>query len=224
MTIPFSDFGLAEGDNITGVGLYNNSNNSVPTFWIDNIRLTKVVECKKTEIAIDTEVIIQTIRKRHYGINTATWDSHLSATSTHKNLKKAGFTFLRFPGGTIGDKYDWQTNTNKIDGAIYPTDSTDFADLTDHLNANSQISVNYGSGTPQEAYGWLYDLTVIQERKVKYWGVGNENYGSWETDLHPHQHDAVTYANFTKEFYDLAKALEKKVKVGVNGTWSRIRL
>ncbi|MFA5058327.1 MAG: discoidin domain-containing protein [Opitutaceae bacterium] len=42
------------------------------------------------------------------------------------------------------------------------------------------IGVNLFTGTPQEAADWVYYANVVKGYGVKYWEVGNENWGNWE--------------------------------------------
>lgn len=52
----------------------------------------------------------------------------------------------------------------------------------------------------------------------KYWEVGNEVYGSWETDQHAIPHDPATYVAFARQFRDLARSIDPNARVGVNGS------
>lgn len=49
----------------------------------------------------------------------------------------------------------------------------------------------------------------------KYWEIGNENYGSWETDSNSVRHDPYTYALRSRDFISLMKAVDPTIKVGV---------
>ncbi len=49
----------------------------------------------------------------------------------------------------------------------------------------------------------------------KYWEIGNENYGSWEMDKQPRQHDPYTYANVARQFINLMKKVDAAIKIGV---------
>src|SRR5262249_22225686 len=53
-----------------------------------------------------------------------------------------------------------------------------------------------------------------------YFEVGNEEYGSWETDHHTPAHDPVTYVQFAQDFTALARQIDPTVSVGlgVGGT------
>jgi hypothetical protein len=47
-----------------------------------------------------------------------------------------------------------------------------------------------------------------------YWEVGNENYGSWEYDLHSRPHDPYTYALAFRDYRNAMKAVDPSIKVG----------
>jgi hypothetical protein len=49
----------------------------------------------------------------------------------------------------------------------------------------------------------------------KYWEIGNEEYGSWETDSNAVPHDPYTYATRAKDYISLVKAVDPTVKIGV---------
>ena len=49
----------------------------------------------------------------------------------------------------------------------------------------------------------------------KYWEIGNELYGSWETDSNIVAHDPYTYAVRAKAYISLMKAVDPTVKIGV---------
>ena len=53
----------------------------------------------------------------------------------------------------------------------------------------------------------------------KYWEIGNECYGSWETDSNaPSFHDPYTYAQRARDYISLMKAVDPTIKIGVVAT------
>jgi alpha-N-arabinofuranosidase len=118
-----------------------------------------------------------------------------------RNLK---LPLLRWPGGCFADEYHWRdgigpraqrprrVNTSWGGVETNAFGLHEFMDLADRIGAEPYISVNVGSGTPQEMMDWLEYMTsdsdseLAQLRrkngrkepwKVKYVGVGNENWG-----------------------------------------------
>jgi alpha-N-arabinofuranosidase len=49
----------------------------------------------------------------------------------------------------------------------------------------------------------------------KYWEIGNEEYGSWETDSNNVPHDPFTYASRARDYISLMKAVDPTIKIGV---------
>jgi hypothetical protein len=131
------------------------------------------------------------------GLNTAAWDglytNAQAAQLLNTDIKAAHIGLLRYPGGSWADDYDWSTNTD-IFGCITkseygnPCPETDSLDF-DAFSANARaagaqtfVTVNYGSGTPAEAAGWVQHSLSNPTDRVALWEVGNENYGCWETN------------------------------------------
>ncbi len=50
---------------------------------------------------------------------------------------------------------------------------------------------------------------------IRYWEVGNENYGNWEFDLQSPPQGAVTYATRARVYIDKIRAVDRNARVGV---------
>ena len=122
-----------------------------------------------------------------------------------KALKQIKIPVLRWPGGCFADEYHWKdgigpkANRKKMVnthwGGVVEDNSFgthEFLELCRQLDCEPYINGNVGSGTVQEMSEWVEYLTFNgvspmaelrknngQEEpwKVKYWGVGNENWG-----------------------------------------------
>ena len=67
-----------------------------------------------------------------------------------------GYAHHPFSGGRGGDNYDWQTDENVVSGSFqWASNAATFAKVTAAQNAQAFVTVNYGSGTPQEAAAWV---------------------------------------------------------------------
>ena len=135
-------------------------------------------------------------------------------------LKKINIPNLRWPGGCFADEYHWRDGIglrserpkmiNTHWGGITEDNSFgthEFLDLCQQLGTEPYICGNVGSGTVEEMSKWVEYINFDgispmadlrkqngQEKPwgVKYWGVGNENWGCG--------------GNMTAEFYaDLYK-------------------
>ncbi|GAB4421498.1 MAG: alpha-L-arabinofuranosidase AbfB [Bacteroidia bacterium] len=112
---------------------------------------------------------------------------------------------LRWPGGCFGDTYHWRDGigprserpsiVNVHWGGVTEDNSFgthEFLDFCELIGAEPYINLNVGSGTVQEASEWVEYVTSSNESpmtklrrqngrnepwEVKYWGIGNENWG-----------------------------------------------
>ncbi len=121
---------------------------------------------------------------------------------------------LRFPGGSLSDDYHWATNTTNGNTWQWATSFDNFAQVATTIGAQVFVTANYGSGTPAEAAAWVRASNVTNRYGFKYWEIGNENYGSWETDTNTRPHDPFTYAQRFKDYYTQMKAVDPTIKVG----------
>lgn len=120
-------------------------------------------------------------------------------------LKELGIPVLRWPGGCFADNYHWRDGIGPVskrprrvnmNWANVIEDGSfglhEFIRLCRLIGAEPYLSVNVGSGTPQEALDWVEycnfpkGTTLSDERiangspepfQVRYWGIGNETWG-----------------------------------------------
>ncbi|HTC21243.1 MAG TPA: discoidin domain-containing protein, partial [bacterium] len=70
------------------------------------------------------------------------------------------------------------------------------------------ITVNVGTGTPSEAASWVYYANTVKGYGIKYWQIGNEMDGIWETGG-PFRADDYAY-RFT-EYYNAMTAVDPTI-------------
>ena len=120
-------------------------------------------------------------------------------------LRKINIPNLRWPGGCFADEYHWQDGIGPKDrrpcmvnthwGGVTENNhfgTHEFMDLCEQLGCEPYICGNVGSGTVREMQQWveyitfggvspMADLRRANGRdepwKIKFWGVGNENWG-----------------------------------------------
>jgi hypothetical protein len=141
-------------------------------------------------------------------------------------LQAAGIKAVRWPGGSFSDDYNWETNT-ECGGYADPAD-----DFTDYVNdfvipagVDLAVTADYGTGLncsgpgdPTEAASWAAKALTLGVT-VSHMTVGNEEYGSWETDNHAKPNDPPTYASAVagpNGYYALIKAASPATLVGVD--------
>lgn len=166
-------------------------------------------------VNVDATKIIRTLDAQLTGINAAVWDSSFDSQTTKALLESMGTKILRFPGGSLSDEYHWQTNTTLTNTWQWATAFDDFASIAKSVDSQAIITVNYGTGTADEAAAWVRYANITQNYGFKFWEIGNENYGTWETDHHAAAHDPYTYALQAKDYITKMKAEDPSIKIGV---------
>ncbi|MCX7699037.1 MAG: discoidin domain-containing protein, partial [Candidatus Goldbacteria bacterium] len=76
------------------------------------------------------------------------------------------------------------------------------------------IIVNVGSGTPQMAAAWVRYANKIKNYNIKYWEIGNENGGQWETGGPLNMYD---YTRRFIKFYEAMKAEDPTITIIAQG-------
>ena len=164
--------------------------------------------------------LFETVSGRVFGINTGAGDGDLNTPATAGILNDIGNTCLRWPGGSYGDIYHY-ANEPWDTGATSPRTWVffyNFIALATNTQSQAFIIVNYGTSTPEEAAYAVRMFNVTNHSNFKYWEVGNEINGTWETDYNtnaPYQaHDPWTYAMRFTNYYAQMKAVDPTIKVG----------
>ncbi len=214
ITISLASLGVANKPNMDGFWIQDRSGTTQPTFYLDDISLTAVPAPSVVNVNIDASQTLRTIDARHFGVNAAVWDSVFDSTTTLSLLAEMGNQALRFPSGSLSDEYHWQSNTSGTNTWQWATSFDKFAHVATATAAQVFTTVNYGSGTPTEAADWVRYANVTKGYSFKYWEVGNENYGTWETDNNTRPHDPYTYANRFKDYYNQMKTVDATIKIG----------
>ncbi len=208
-TIPLSTLGVANKTNFTGFYIQGAIYAAQPTFYVDDVQLIAAPAPGQVNLAVDAGQTIRSADARWFGVNTATWDGYLGNASTLPALKAAGMMALRWPGGSTADGYNWATDASG---------NAKFMNVATNLpGAQVFITANYGTGTASEAAAWVRSMNKTNNCGFRYWEVGNECYGNWETDSHAVQHDPYTYATNAAAYINQMKAVDAAfpIKVGV---------
>ena len=157
---------------------------------------------------------------------------------------------LRWPGGCFADDYHWRDGVgpvarrpktvniswgNNIEDNAFGTH--EFIGLCRLIGAEPYFSANVGSGTPEEMRDWmeycnypkgssLSDMRTAngsaEPFNVKYWGVGNENWGcggQMSGDEYATQYRR--FANYARAFGETRPFLVACGPNGNNQEWTR---
>ncbi len=219
-SVSLGALGVADKTNVHRFNLQLASGGTSGTFYVDDIQLGAKTAPVLIQLSVDASQAIRSVDSRWFGVNTAIWDNDFGDNTTERNqtiglLREMGLTTLRFPGGSLSDEYHWASNTSSTNTWQWNTSFSDFWRVATNVASEVFITVNYGSGTPAEAAGWVRHANLTNRLGFKYWEIGNENYGTWETDSNARPHDAYTYAVRAKEYLQQMKAADPTIKVGV---------
>lgn len=228
--------------------------------------LPALLGAQAVNVTVQAGTIVRTVDERIFGLNATMWDGELGSAQTISLLQQAGIRTIRIPGGSLSDEYHWRVNRTFDNTWTWASGMNKFADLITGLNAQAFVTVNYGTGTPEEAAAWVayanaatgattaigtdskgYDwqaagtwaalraaqplatddgMNFLRRGRaapygLKYWEIGNENYGPWETDEQAVKNDPTTYADRAKDYIAKMKAVDPTIKIGVVVVTSR---
>src|SRR5678815_3031295 len=206
---------------------------NLPVWAQDKVQLS--VDASKAGAKIDRNLFGQFAEHLGHGVYEGIWvgpDSAIPNTRGIRNdvvtaLKALKVPNVRWPGGCFADEYHWSkgigtsravTLNPNWGGVIEPNTfgTHEFMDFLEQIGADAYLSVNVGSGTPQEASEWLEYLTTAQpttlakERganghpapyKVSFLGIGNESWdcgGNMTPDYYLDQ--LKVYSRFVRNF------------------------
>jgi alpha-N-arabinofuranosidase len=208
------------------------------------------VDVSKAGTKIDRNIFGQFAEHLGHGIYDGIWvgpDSAIPNTRGIRNdvvnaLKVLKVPNVRWPGGCFADEYHWRkgigpqrtvTLNPNWGGVSEPNTfgTHEFMDLLDQIGADAYVSVNVGSGTPQEAAEWLEYMTAAQpttlakERganghpapyKIAYLGIGNESWdcgGNMSPDYYLSQ--LKIYSRFVRNFNPAQQEKQQMLKIAV---------
>lgn len=120
-------------------------------------------------------------------------------------MRKIKIPVIRWPGGCFVSSYDWKLGVGKRREPVYDKawrveesnlfGTDEFHALCEALGAEMYICTNAGTGSMEQMSDWLEYTNLTCEGKyarwriqnghpkpyhVKYFSIGNENYGNWE--------------------------------------------
>lgn len=196
-------------------------------FLVDNIALTNARGPTKSAPPLETAAIVSgsfgaievnRINDGIFGINAQHWDGDLLLPGTAGHVKAVGHRVVRFPGGLSADDYHWRKSLSSKDQDV---DTDEFIDFCRATGCEPMLTVNFGTGTPEEAADWVGYVNITKKAGVRYWEVGNELYGDW----HKNHCAAGAYGRRCAEFIAAMKRADPSILVSVvwkiEGEWNR---
>ena len=214
----------------------------------DKVRLA--IDVSQPGAKIDRNIFGQFAEHLGHGVYEGIWvgpDSSIPNTRGMRNdviaaLKALKVPNVRWPGGCFADEYHWRkgigpqrvvTLNPNWGGVTEPNTfgTHEYLDFMDQIGAEAYLSLNLGSGTPQEAAEWLEYLTTTQpttlgkERaanghpapyKIAYLGIGNESWdcgGNMTPDYYLGQ--LKIYSRFVRNFNPAQQGKQQMLKIAV---------
>lgn len=107
-------------------------------------------------VTVDAGSVIRPVNRQVLGANLAWWDSALNTTQTRQMVQAAGLNFFRIPGGWFADV--WHFNDPQVFAG--GNTSGNMAQFIASMGAAGMVTVNYGTGSPQEAAAYLAYLNA----------------------------------------------------------------
>lgn len=208
------------------------------------------IDASKPGPKIDRNIFGQFAEHLGTGIYEGVWvgrDSAIPNTRGIRNdvvaaLKALKVPNVRWPGGCFADEYHWRkgigpdrpvTLNPNWGGVVEPNSfgTHEFMDFVEQIGSEAYLSINVGSGTPQEAAEWLEYLTTDQpttlakERaanghpapyRIAYLGIGNESWdcgGNMTAESYLRQ--LTIYSRFVRNFNPAQKDAQRMLKIAV---------
>jgi len=210
------------------------------------------IDASKGGARIDRNIFGQFAENLGHGLYEGIWvgpDSSIPNTRGIRNdvvaaLKELKVPNVRWPGGCFADQYHWRkgigprdkrpATVNSAWGDVIDTNAfgtDEFMDFMQQIGSTPYVSVNVGSGTPQEAAEWLEYMTaaaptaLAKERaanghpepyKVGFLGLGNESWdcgGAMSADYYVSQ--MKVYSRFVLNMNPAQRTQDKMLKIAV---------
>jgi len=212
--IPFATLSAAGITNLSRITFQLTASGTANAFYLDDINLSAVSPAL-VHLQVDANQTVRLADARWFGLNTAIWDNNFDTSATSNALAELGTRILRFPGGSLSDEYHWSTGRTGTNTWTWATSFANFLHIATNAGVQAMITVNYGTGTSNEAAAWVRSANITNQIACKYWEIGNECYGSWETDSNAVPHDPYTYAIRARDYISAMKAADPTIKIGV---------
>ncbi|MCX7016258.1 MAG: hypothetical protein NTW86_27485 [Candidatus Sumerlaeota bacterium] len=161
-------------------------------------------------------------------------------------LSESAPPIIRWPGGCTGTSYDWrdgvgpQAERPRTIDVHFGYDvgngfgTAEFVRFCRGIGAEPHINLSTGLGTLRDAVEWIEYCNFATPSKfanlrrahghdepfhVRYWQIGNENYGPWEIG----HHSPAQYAYIAGEWAKTIKKMDRSLKVlAVGGSQRRL--
>jgi hypothetical protein len=175
-------------------------------------------DAQPVRVEVDGGRVIRPVNPLLYGLNTARWDESLFPGPPDEMLltcdrdaitkvQRSGITMLKYPGGNDADSYIWNSPGNNA-GEM---DTDEYLALCRAVGAEPFITINFNQ-PPALAAEWVFYCNRVRGNSVKFWEVGDEQWGWWAKGHTTPEEYAAKYSSFVKAM----KAVDPTIKVATN--------
>lgn len=157
-TVSLASLGVGNTPNFNRITLQLSSQGTSGTFYVDDVQFNPNPVPSLVNVNLDTAQVLQVAEERHFAVNLAVWDYHYDPpedTNTTALLREMGSTAARMPGGSLSDDYHFASNKTGTNTWQWGTSFPDFMRVCTNANLSAMVTVNYGSGSPEEAAAWV---------------------------------------------------------------------
>ncbi len=193
-------------------------------------------------VSVDAGARGRTIPRALYGVNIEWWRNANGVWDERGErfdpkalelTKALGTSVIRFPGGYLGDMYEWRdgvgpragrrpiaTNIKNREKEVPRFATDELVEFAGAVGADLMLQANLGTGTSKTAADWVAYMRQLRERnpraaRVDWWEMGNELY---------HKDDASgasmapeAYADKVLAFAREMKAADPSIRIGAIG-------
>lgn len=187
-------------------------------FTVISCTASNPIESRDAAVSVYANEVISVVNPYLYGINTARWDESIFPGPPEDMLltadrdaiwkiRDAGFTVLKYPGGTDADRYVWNSPGNNP--AEMSTD--EYAAFLEAIRGAGFITVNFNE-SPELAAEWVRYTNVERGYNIRFWEVGDEQWGWWARG----HTEPGKYAERFIEFVKAMKEVDPGIKIAAN--------
>ncbi len=162
---------------------------------------------RRVTVNVDADKIISHVSPFLFGLNVARWDEDLFPGPERdmlldcdrdaiRKVRDAGFTLLKYPGGNDADHYIW----NSKDNSAGEMNTDEYAAFLKTVGAQGFITINFNQ-PPALAAEWVRYCNKIKDYGIKYWEIGDEQWGAWAAGH-------TTPEKYAERFIEFAKAMK----------------
>jgi hypothetical protein len=204
-------------------------------------RSAEVAPSGEVRVSVNAGREIATVKPGAVGLDINFPNPYGASDEGKRLFREAGIQALAYDGGPAVDLYDWRTNTLRpwpnpdragvnyasgmgrlgtFEEVLQPKVTfDDFARSVRETGTIGRVHVNYGTGTPEEAAGWV---AYSRERgyPIKYWEIGQNPFGNGflgrgnEPDAHGDK-SPQGYVKNAREFIAAMRRADPTIKIGI---------